>query len=247
MRLRKAAVLLIPSLALAHLCQATTLLSEFNSSSIYDPLGIGSGNGQQAAAIEFSTANPLTNVTISVPLDVIDVNGAHASVSAYLTNGLGVGTTQSNVLKSVNLSVAPTNSVYDYYHYNYNAVSETLFSGLNLAPGTYDVVLIETDGTNNAGIPLDFYGGTQQNAPGVSLNGTFSTSGQGGTFAPAFGGYSNTTQASIFAGVLEFNITGNDLVPTPVPEPSGGLIAGLFLMSVGVFRSRRVTLKQHSK
>lgn len=237
MRIPKATLALIPFLALAGASDAATLLSESNAQSIFLPLGIGMGNGQQAAAIEFSTTNPLTNVTISVPLDILDT-GQNASISAYLTNSFGPGTTQSNVIASVNLSVAPNNSVYDYYHYVYQTTNETLFSGLNLTPGTYNVVLVELDGTGNAGIPLDFYGGDYVSAPGVSLLGTFSTSQQSGTFAPGFGGWGDTRQGSIFTGPLEFSITGNDLVPN-VPEPGLGFVTGFLTLGLGAYRCRR--------
>lgn len=241
MRFMKTAVLVLNVFALAGVSRATDLLSESNSQSIYIPLGIGSGNGQQGAAIEFSTLNPLSNVSIGVPLDV--TASQNVPIAAYLTNSFGPGTTQSNVLDSVQLSVAPNNSVSDYYHYIYNAVNQTLFSDLNLAPGTYDIVLAELDGTNDAGIPLDFAGGTFVSAPGVSLLGTFTTAEQTGTFVPGYGGWGNTSQASIFAGPLEFNITGNDQVSS-APEPSLGLLSGVLLIGLGVIRRRRGVAKR---
>ena len=154
-------------LTLAGVLPAADLLSESNSQSIFTPLGIGLGNGQQAAAIEFSTANSLTNVTIGVPLSVTDFYGSGQDVPivAYLTDALGPGTTQKNVLQSANLSVAPNTTVSEFYGYEHNAVNETLFSDLNLAPGTYDIVLAELNGAPDAGIPLDFAGGTLTNAP----------------------------------------------------------------------------------
>ena len=72
----------------------------------------------------------------------------------------------------------------------------------------------------------------------MSLLGTFATAEQTGTFVPDYGGWGNTSQATIFSGPLEFNITGNDVVSS-VPEPSLGLLSGLLLIGAGVIGRRR--------
>lgn len=242
----KTAFAVFSVLALTGGLRASDLLSESNSQSIFLPLGIGLGNGQQAAAIEFSTSNPLSNVTIGVPLDVTDfyASGQNVAISAYLTNSFGPATTAGNVLDSVQLGVAPNNSASDYYSYNYNAVNQTLFSNLSLAPGTYDIVLAELDGAPDAGIPLDFAGGTLMNAPGVKFLGSFTTAQQSGTFVPGYSGWGDTSQASIFAGPLEFNITGNDLV-SGAPEPAFQALSGLLLLvGVGAVRSLQRNFRQ---
>ena len=176
-----------------------------------------------------------------MPLDNVDFlgTGQGASVYAWLTNSFGPGTTSTNVLDSMNYSMAPTNTALNYYNYNYNPQLQTLFSGLNLAPGTYDLMVVELDGTSDTGVPLDFTGRVFTSAPGVTLLGTFSTAQQSGTFAPGYGGWGNTSQDTILSGPLELSITGNDLVPTSAPEPSFDWLAGTLLLGVGFVNRRR--------
>ncbi|MGN6506187.1 MAG: hypothetical protein ACTHM6_11545, partial [Tepidisphaeraceae bacterium] len=75
------------------------------SGPMYSALGVGSGNGQQAQAMGFSTSKPLANVTITAPISDTFMD---APITAYLTSTLGPGTTagdviaQSNVVVSVN-------------------------------------------------------------------------------------------------------------------------------------------------
>ena len=157
-------------------------------------LGIGSGNGQQAAALGFSVTDPLHNVSITAPISDFDPT---TSFEAYLTQTLGSGTTAGDVLQHNTVPITPNTINSNDYQFT----TTTLFSGLELAPGQYYVSLVETDNTNDTGIGLIFSGQqTVTSVPAVQFTGTFSSAEQSGTFAPGFS-YSNTLDASLFAGV----------------------------------------------
>jgi hypothetical protein len=184
--------------------------------------GLGAGNGQQAVAMGFSTIVPLANVSFSSP---ISVGFENTNVTAYLTNSLGSGTTQANVIAQTTINV-PVNTT----NPNDNQFTTVNFFNFNILPaGSYYMSLIETDGTNEAGNALILSGSQVFTfPPGVTFLGTFLTSEQGGTFAPGFN-YSNPEDASLFGGDEAFTVTG-----TLVPEPTTLLPLALIL-----FLSRR--------
>jgi hypothetical protein len=182
--------------------------------------GIGAGNGQQAVAMGFSTFIGLQNITITAPMSVLFQT---TPVTAYLSTQIGPGTTQSNVLAESQLSL-PANSSDPN---NAQFTTTTLFNISNLAPGNYYISLIETDGTNDAGVGFIFNGSqTITLAPGAKFLGTFGADEQSGTFAPGFSGYGNLEAATLFAGDESFTVTG-----TLLPEPSCAALAAAFLLA----------------
>ncbi|MGN6727082.1 MAG: hypothetical protein ACTHLZ_14270 [Tepidisphaeraceae bacterium] len=196
------------------------------SGPMYSALGVGSGNGQQAQAMGFSTSKPLANVTITAPISDTFMD---APITAYLTSTLGPGTTAGDVIAQSNVvvSVNTTNPNDDQF------TTTTFFSNLSLPAGNYYLSLIETDGYNNAGVGYIWSPSqTVTLAPTSGFLGTFGTSRQSGTFAPGFS-YSNNRDASLFAGDSAFTVTGD-----VVPEPSAAVLGGVFFFA-GIARRKR--------
>src|SRR5581483_5940487 len=136
--------------------------------------GIGQGNGQQGAAMGFSTTNTLLGVSVTAPISTIAFDGV---VDAYLTRKFGPGTTQSDVVQHVTVNVPVNTSNPNFPQFT----PVTFFSGLTLSPGDYYLVLAQY-GPNTTGVGFVFQGSqTFTFAPGVSFLGTYGTNSQSGT------------------------------------------------------------------
>jgi hypothetical protein len=186
--------------------------------------GLGNGNGQQAAAISFNTVTGQSNLSMTVTL-----NGFSSSdtVSWWITNSLGSGTTGANVVDSGTFAGPAgsccTPTVADF----------TVFSGENLAAGTYYVVL-STIGSNG-----NETGWIYTNSPAVTATGglsygnSFLTSQGPDGFAPGFAGYFSNSGVN-----LEFDITSD--AGTPTPEPASLALLGSGLIGAGSFIRRKL-------
>jgi len=155
--------------------------------------GLGEAPQQQIGGVEFTLPVAITGGTAVVMLD----SSGNESVTAWLTNAVGPGTTTSNVLASDTFSV----SVGTQQPY-------TTLSGLNVGPGTYYLVLEEVSQSNTVG--WDY-----TNSPVVT--GTVNALDLGAQQTPPFpfgpsGSFGGGT------GDYLFQVTGNQTASTPEPN-----------------------------
>ena len=198
-------------LALATTLSATTIVGETTS----DP-GLQAG---LTIAVGWTQSSTWTNVAIT---GLFATNASQASVTAYLTNQIGVGTTAANQIGGSSTLAVPSGG---------NHWTLTLFSGLTLGSGTYYLTVQPSDvnggggtGYIGTGTPTDTLG------PGVTFLGVFMMGAAG--YAPA-----GTPSTSIFPAT--FSVTGSVTGGQGAPEPGtfGLLAAGAALM-LGLHRRR---------
>jgi hypothetical protein len=186
---------------------------------------LGGSDQDEVLAASWTTLG--TYFDVSITADVGANDSTVPSISAYLTTGIGPTETDADQIAGITFNPSTDNEI------------DTLFSGLNLGPGTYYLVLIGGD--------LD----TTESVWWGTDAGTAATTGAGVTFGgdgfAAIGvglGVNNTyPPASDFNSApglgLLFQVTG-DAAPEPgsfTLAPIGGL-AGLWL-----WKRRRSELK----
>jgi len=166
----------------------------------------------------WSSASTLTNVSISV-----NVGGFNpgVTVTAWLMTAIGPGTTTTSQVATTTFT-APT-----VVNFTSAPPATTLFSGLNLNPGTYYVVLNST-----AGGFWEFCGTTA--ATGVTYGGAqFAAGGINALFPPASTFISN-------ARAFDMQIVGTPAAPVPALSGWALLALAIGLAFVG-FRLIRST------
>ncbi len=156
---------------------------------------LGPANGNVVVDIQFSLTQEFNNVSIAAPL----LGGSTGSVADfYLTTQVGPGTTSANAVASSTGVTVPFGSQY---------ILTTIFSGLDLTAGTYNLVFGGT-----AGFPVLGYTnpgpGTVTLYSGVTY-GYLSTQ-SGTSYEPA-----SALSASTVA--FNFQVTGNAVLPTIEP------------------------------
>lgn len=185
--------------------------------------GLGNGNGQQAAAISFTAATNQTNLSMTAPLNGF---GASETVTWWITNSLGPSTTGANVIDTGTFA-GPAGSCCSP-----PAITFTIFSGENLAAGTYYVVL------STIGTPNNNTGWIFTNSPSVSSTGSLS---YGNSFITALGPNGFAPDFSYFSSPnvqLEFDMTSDQVVSTP--EPGSLFLLGSGLIGAGSFVRRKL-------
>jgi hypothetical protein len=189
-------------LALASAAASAATLLE-TAGPFYQRSGLGRGNGQQAGAIGFSTTFPLEDVSFHVPLSNASFSAVH-SITAYLTNQIGPGTTAANLLAQNTFTINPGQEA------EFNALSVA-----DLEPGTYYLMLIDFD-FNEVGWGFIWNNNLSVNAgPGMSLVSSLGYAQESGSFPPAFEPNGDTRGASIFGGAYRVRIEGTAIVPEP--------------------------------
>lgn len=150
--------------------------------------------------------------------------GPGASITAYLMNQIGPGTTVANQIASV--TFAPSGF----------SENDLLFSDLNLAAGTYYVVEIGNS-TNNQGWGYMSGSNTVVKAPsvGTSYQGLVNvipgnSHGTANAYAPA---------STFFDQTFELSSFGSSIFVATAPEPSSLALAGLSLFALGAAVRRR--------
>ncbi len=155
-----------------------------------------------ALETSWTQTGSFSNVSIAAPL-------ANGPDQIYLTNSIGPSATQQNVIASVTLPITGQTS---------GAASLTpLFTGLNLGPGTYYLVVQGGDWDIVDG------GQTTTLAPGVTLGST--------NFAPtpmSFAPGSTFSEAETTAPFLKISVTG---VSDPVFSTEVPLGGGVYYMA----------------
>ena len=176
--------------------------------------GLGEGNGQQAVAASFTTTVDLTNTSFIANIGWDGYNSPQ-TVSYWLTDQIGSGTTSANVLASGTFVGVSGN--------------DTVFSGIDLTAGTYYVTLSVIGAFNDTGWTFTPTPAITH-VDGVTYGTTYEAAQQSGTFGPGF----NLQQGG---DPVLFELDGTAPAPTGTPEP-----ASLMLLGSGVlflFRKRR--------
>jgi hypothetical protein len=172
------------------------------------PYFVGGSAADEMLVGSWTETGSYTNVSISAVLsDQFDGN-PNTTLTAYLTDQIGPGTTAANLIAST--SIAPT--TYDE--------TDTLFTGLSLGAGSYYLVLAAPGdfagwwGTNSATITTDI---------GVTDAGDYHADHPNGspddTFPPA------STFIADASDTFLYTVTGDASAATP--EPSTFMLAGL--------------------
>jgi len=178
-------------------------------------LSVAPGGGGGALALDQSQYLMVTwtstvafaDVTISAYLST--EQAANTSATAYLTTQTGSGATSTSLVAANSLTL-PVGA--------FGATSELqLFSGLNLPPGAYYLIVSTADNSNNEG----WLNGSLPSAPvtasGVTLNGAGHDTSGGGSVNTAY------PPASTFSGTygvgFAFDVTGLPLDEAGVVGP----------------------------
>jgi hypothetical protein len=183
--------------------------------------GLGLGNGQQAVFMSFTASTSQTNLSMDA---VLNSFSASQTVTWWLTDAVGAGATNSNVLDTGSV-LGPSGSCCTGTTANVN-----IFSGINIGPGTYYVVLTTTGQGNETG--WNFTSNAAVATGGLSYNFTGLTSQQSGSFAPGYSGYFNAGDN------VEFNLTSDQAINTP--EPASLALLGSGLIGAGSFVRRKL-------
>lgn len=174
----------------------------------------GAIHASPTQAIAMSWSQSLSYTGVDVQAVLLNASGGNATFTAWLTDQIGPGTTNTpaDVIATASFVVASGTD---------GLVS--IFSGLTLGPGTFFLVLV-SDVSSFVGARVG--GGTIVTDAGASLNPPLFASSPP-AFAP-----SDTFNAHTLGQNL-FTVTGN-----VVPEPSTFVLAGLAFAAVGL-RMRR--------
>ncbi len=171
--------------------------------------------GNNPAAVSWTQTGTYTNVDISAML------GGHlgnpGTGDLYLMNSIGPGTTVANQLDFITLTLPGA---------TYSTMPTLVFSGLTLGPGTYYLVLNDTNNLGFIGLssPVETADG------GVTINADLLGMGASDPYPPA-------TTLAPFDREIGFSVTGNAVTATP--EPSSVLLIGSSLAAfAGVLRRK---------
>lgn len=167
--------------------------------------------------ISWTQTGSYTDVTISAFLSSL-ANGGGGTGTVYLTNQIGPGTTIANQIAVTTVSGVA----------NDPATATSLFSGLDLGPGTY--YLITASNLGGGGLGWNQYAGTAA-IPGISGTNNFDELAEAeAAYPPA---------SSFFArdgNQFDFEVTG-DLAATP--EPSTLVLLGTGLLGIARMARRK--------
>ena len=181
--------------------------------------GLGLGNGQQAVYMSFTSSTSQTNLGMDA---VLDSFSSSQTVSWWLTNSIGGGTSSGNVIDSGTF-LGPNGSCC-----NPTIGTFTIFTGENIGPGTYYVVLTTTGQSNETG--WNFTSSGSVASGGLSYNGTGVTAAQSGSFAPGYSYFDPHDN-------VEFTLTSDQTLATP--EPGSLFLLGSGLIGAGSFVRRK--------
>lgn len=183
---------------------------------IISQTGAFSGNGYDRStvldnmfAVSWTSTVSFAGVSISIPV----YSGLNSPGEAYLTQSIGSGTTIANEIASA-IFVFPNIS-------SSSPLYTTVLSGLNLGPGTYYLIIRETDFNGRGGA---IWHGTSGNVWNRYPNG-ITPNGQYQYYGSTLPIYAPAAAFSTDQYTLDYNISF-----TAVPEPSG---LDLILLAAG--------------
>ena len=225
--LRIAVISLLPLSYLAISASGESIYSVTNGSTgASQLLCLGQACFSQELMVSWTTSVFFSNVSIFA-----EVGGDNTSTSltAALTNQVGAGTTIANQVASVTFTPS-----------NVDSPGLLLFSGLNLGPGTYDLVLSSSAKGPSLSYWYAYNIATVSTALGVAVGNT----GSANTFDSSSSPNATYAPASLFDDGnplgLSIQITGTQgSAPAPEPGPGIELTLGLGLMGGGMFLRRR--------
>jgi hypothetical protein len=228
-RFRKAVGLLaLCLLAMAPASHASTILSiAMPAGGCCSSLG---GQNQQISMEGWTDSSPESNVSIQA---VVGEFGAGSSITAYLMNQVGPGTTTGNQIATTTFT--PGSSF----------ETDTLFSGLFLPAGSYYLVLTG-NATNNQGWgfvnsgtdPITTAATVSSPVAGVVNVIPGNSHGTPDAYAPASTFFSTTFELSSFGQSVLVQTA------TPAPEPGTLATAGVLLGALGWWKRRALLLKR---
>lgn len=164
---------------------------------VSDTAGGTSGSNSAFVAVSWTQTGTFDDVTIAAQLK----SGLPtlATGTAYLSNDLGSGASAGNLLHTDSIM---TNN-------NADGVLITLFTGLTLGPGTYDLSIL-----GNGGLYWTVAGSPVQTLNGATQGPDLVSTGPIGT--PAI----STSFNDLTTGHPLFQVSGTPVVSTATPEPS---------------------------
>jgi len=231
---KELALLLVVLLFLSTNAGATTI---FSVSGLYQGVSSGvvlGGLFETVVAQSWTMSTGFSGVSISVPLSA-GLTGEPALIKAFLVNQIGPGTTVANQVASSSFSVSNS---------EFAPAQTTIFSGLDLGPGTYYLVLtgFPQTPTNDQGDWHDSGGdgtATVTFGPGVTTPGWFGT-----TTTPQTGVDLSYAPASTFRNNSDpfFGfVTGPFIdVDANTPEPSSLSMFIVAFMALAGLRAQRL-------
>ena len=189
------------------------------------PTGAAAAGQQQILSAGFTLGQNYAGVSISAEIGGITTQ----SVTAYLTTQIGPGTTVANEIASTTIGLPGP-----------GPVLTPIFTGLNLAAGSYYLTLFHPTDTGGSwyhssaatvgtapGSSHDFDGYYITNYPGVALP-AYAPSA---TFVPLMS-FANPPQNSDFLYLVE---------TAEIPEPTTSALAGIALLALATLRRARGT------
>lgn len=209
----------ICALLLAAAANATILYSVQTTGGSNDATLGGQPNPDQIIAVGWTDSSAETNVEILATVGQY----TGTSITAYLTDQIGTGTTTANQIATVTFTPST------------DMEQDVLFSGLSLAAGSYDLVLIgngtgeelwwanSDSGTlTEASTVTGAYQGVVNVIPGNSH-------GTAAAYAPASTFFDTSSEVPDF---------GFELTVETTPEPGSFVLLGTALIAVGLQRKR---------
>jgi hypothetical protein len=169
--------------------------------------------------ISWTQTGSYRDVTISAFLSSLGGSGGTGTI--YLTDQIGLGTTVANQIAVTTVSGLAFEP----------ATATTLFSGLDLGPGTY--YLITASNLGGDGLAWNLYNGAAA-IPGISGTNNFDEFANGEAAYPPASSF-----FSVGTNELDFAVTGNIAA---TPEPSSLILLGTGLVSI-VGMTRRKFLR----
>ena len=178
--------------------------------------------------VSFSTPVDYLNVSIGVSLIVFGGSGDW-NLNAYLTNQVGPGTTAlANEIASVSTLVSIPGSGFGP---PYTITPYTVFSGLDLAAGDYNLIL-SGGGASWAGNTNAFSNKTENG--GAMITRTYASNGGVAVAYLPEGVFTDVEGQNLW-----FKVTGDRASVSDVPEPSTLALFGIGAMTLGAIRRRR--------
>jgi hypothetical protein len=208
----------------------TVIISVTGSPGLSTLIDYSSVVASSVVSTSWSESKSFSGVTISILVNSAIV-GQTPSADAFLTTSIGPGTTVIDEVASTQFTVPLQLPVCSQYSCGADV---TLFSGLNLGPGTYFLTLAPDDTSSGEVGWFPAMDPTVLENPGV-IEGTAFFDTSVASYPPA-----GSFVANDFA--MDFTVTGTAVAPVPEPATVTPLVGlgALFLLLTTPSHSRKV-------